>query len=112
MADLPLGSEGVLNGGTPVTALAAPASSKQRQVPANGASVYNADSVSHTITWQKKKASTTYVIYIATGVVAGALSILGKKVVLDATDETLEVVMEGAHTTLAPTFDIAAMETS
>jgi hypothetical protein len=110
--DLPLGSEGVLDGATPVTALSAPATDKQRVVPANGASVYNADSVSHDVTWQKNKASTVTVLFIATGVAAGALSILGKKVVLDATDETLELVMEGAHTTLAPTFDVAAMETS
>jgi hypothetical protein len=110
--DLPLGGEGNLNGATAVTALAAPAAAKQRVIPANGAGVFNADTVGHTVTWQKNKNGTITVLYVTGVIGAGSHTLLPKAVTLDATDETLEVKIEGAHTTTAPTFDVAALECS
>jgi hypothetical protein len=111
--DVPIGNEGNLNGATAVTALAAPGTANvQRTVPANGAGAYNADTVAHDFIWQKNKNSTITVLFKAATVAAGAHTLLGKKVVLDATDESLEVKLEGAHTTTAPTFDVAALECS
>jgi hypothetical protein len=112
MADLPVGNEGNLNGATAVTILAAPAASKQRIVPANGVSFYNADSVSHDFTVQKNKNSTITIVWKQASVASGAVVLMAKKVTLDATDESLEAKIEGAHTTTAPTFDVSAGETS
>jgi hypothetical protein len=110
--NLPVGNEGPLNGATAVTALAAPAAAKQRVIPNNGAGVFNVDTVAHDFTFQKNKAGTLTPLYTLLAVAAGQQAILPKRVVLDATDESLEVFMEGAHTTTAPRFDVAAMETS
>ena len=110
--DLPVGNEGSLNGTTAVSAVAAPAASKQRIVLAKGIRVYNADTVAHTITWQKNKNSTLYPLQIDSGVAAGAFVELDKRVVLDATDESLEIVSDAGATTTEPTFDAAFMETS
>ena len=112
MADLPIGGEGNLNGTTAVTVLASPAADKQRIVPANGLSIYNADTVAHDIIIRKKKASTSYVFWKESAVAAGTHKVLPKKVILDATDELLEVLTDATATTTEPTYDIAALETS
>lgn len=110
--DIPLGNEGPLAGTTPVTVLGAPASAVQRVLPANGLSVYNADSVAHDITFQKKKGASTYVFWKELAVPAGTHVVLPKKVTLDDTDETLEVRSNAAASTTEPTFDLSAVECS
>ena len=112
MADLPIGNEGELDGTTPVTVLAAPAANVQRVVPANGLSVYNADTVAHDVIFQKRVDATVIVFWKEAAVAAGTHVVLPKKVVLDDTIESLEVVTDAAATTTEPTFDLAAMETS
>jgi len=109
---LPIGNEGALNGGTAVDVVASPAASKQRIIPVNGLSVYNADTVAHTYTFKKVKGGSTYVVWIAPTVAAGALALLAKPVTLDATDEKLQVVYEGAKTTTESTFDFSGLEVS
>ena len=111
MADLPIGNEGNLTGATAVTVVAAPASGKQRILPANGLSFYNADSVVHDFIVQKNKNSTITIVWKQAAVAAAAVVLVAKKVTLDATDESLEAKIEGAHTTTAPTFDVSAGET-
>ena len=110
MAVLPYGNEVALNGATPVTLVAAPTGTNKRGIDKDAAGIHNLDSVSHTFTFQKNKAATITVIWKVTGVAAGGAAIMPKKVVLDATDESLEVVMEGAHTTTAPRADVAYLE--
>ncbi len=110
--DLPLGNEGALNGATAVTILAAPASGKQRQVPRYGVSVYNADSVAHTYTFQKNKNGTARILDIQATIAAGAVCRLDVIVVLDATDESLEAKYEAPKTTTESVFNVAAMECS
>lgn len=110
--DTPIGNEGSLTGDAAKTVLAAPAASKQRVVPANGLSVYNADTVAHDFTFQKNKNSTITIFWFEDAVAAGTHIVLPKKVVLDAIDESLEVLVDADATTTEPTFDIAAMETS
>ena len=110
--DMPVGNEGELNGTTPVTVLDAPDTDKQRVLPNNGLSVYNADTVPHDIIFQKNKASTITIFWVELAVPAGTHVVLPKRVVLDADDESLEVLTDATATTDEPTFDIAAMETS
>lgn len=110
--DLPVGNEGNMNGTTAVTLLAAPAANKQRVVPAKGVSFYNADTVSHDFTVQKNKGGTVTIVWKQASVAAGTVATVDKKVVLDATNESLEGKIEAAHTTTAPTFDVAAGECS
>lgn len=112
MADLPIGNEGSLTGTTPVTILAAPAASTQRVLPSGGASVHNADTVAHDITFRKLKGATPTIVQKLAAVPAGGLAVLAKKVVLDATDESLQALTDATATTTEPTFDVAAMETT
>lgn len=113
MADLPVGNEGPINSTTAVTALAAPGASTQRVIPRKGVSVNNLDTVVHNIVMQKNKAATITVIQRFGSVAAlGGTAILDKVVVLDATDESFEIVMEEALTTTQPDFDVSAMETT
>jgi hypothetical protein len=104
------GDELTLTGTAPITLIAAPGASVQRAVPASAVSVYNADSVNHDITFQKKKGGTTRVLFKAAGVVPGGSAILPKKVVLDATDESLEAKDEATATTLEPVADVMFLE--
>lgn len=112
MADTLIGNADIYNGATAVTALAAPATGETRQVPANGAGAWNADTVAHDFIWQKNKGGTVTLLYKDAAVPAGTQSLLPKTVVLAADDESLETKIEGAHTTTAPTFDVAAMNCS
>lgn len=111
-ADLPLGNEGALNGTTAVTALAAPAADEQRIVPADGVVVFNADTVAHVFTLQKNKNSTVYILEKTASIAAGATHSFSVRVVLDATDESLELVSDATATTTEPDFNVSAMETS
>jgi hypothetical protein len=108
----PIGNEVDLNGATAVTVIAAPGAGAQRIVFKDGASVFNLDSVPHDITWQKNKGGTITVLQKTLAVAAGLANTLAKVVVLDATNESLEAKIEGAHTTIAPRADAAAMETT
>ena len=110
--DLPVGNEGSLNGATAVVVLDAPAASKQRSVPASGLSIYQADTVPHDYTFQKHKGANTYIFLKVLAQAPGSSYVLAKKVVLDAADETLEVLTDVVATTTEPTWDIAAMESS
>lgn len=105
-----IGNEGALNGTTPVEILGAPASGLRRTVPASGISVYNRDTVAHTFTFTKEKGASSFPFWCEATVAAGVHVVLPKKIVLDATDESLEVVSDAAATTTEPTFDVAAME--
>lgn len=108
--DTPFGSVGTLNGTTPVMLASAPASSAQRVILKDGAGIYNADSVTHSVSWMKNKNSTSYVLDTGT-VTTGGVILLGKPVVLAAADESLEAVMGAAVGATAPTYDIAGMDT-
>ncbi len=112
MADLPVSNEGSLTGATAVTILAAPAAATQRVINKGDASVYQKDSVQHDITFQKNKGGTITEIAKIGGVQPGGFAALPKKVVLDATNESLEAKTDGAATTVEPTFDVAALETT
>lgn len=110
MADLPLGSETALPAGT-TTVLTAPAAATQRIVPRGGWSVYNADTAKRDITFQKDKGGTKTILQKVTQVAVGGVQVLDKVVVLDATNETLEVIVD-AITTNNLHCDVAAMETT
>lgn len=107
---LPLGDENAFNGTTEVTVLAAPASAKQRVVPSNGLSFYNADTVACDVIVQKNKGGTRTVLYKKAALAAGDTDVMPKKVVLDATNESLEVKLGAGITTNQPTWDLAAVE--
>jgi len=110
--DTPIGNEGSLNGATAVDLIGPPSSGAQIVVPANGVSVYNADTVAHDITFQKNKNGSLYIFWKEAAVPAGTHVVLPKKVVLDADDEKLQAFTDGAASTTEPTFDSTAMETS
>ena len=112
MADLPVGNEGSLNSTTAQTALAAPASSTQRVIPRKGVSVYNIDTIVHNIVMQKNKAATITIIQRFGNVPVDGTVVLDKVVILDATDESFEIVMEEVLATTQPEFDVSAMETT
>ena len=113
MADIFIPNEGATNGTTPVTALAAPASAViQRVVRAGAWGVYNGDDVAHIVIFQKNKAATVTILSRITAVAAGETAICSKTVGLDAADESLEVVLGEAMSTVHPRFDIVALEAS
>lgn len=98
-----------LTGATWVTVVAAPASGKQREVLALHAE--NLDTVDHTFSVRKLIGGTGYQVF--PDVVIPTLlraQLLQAPVVLDATDMSLEVKIEGAHTTTAPRVDRATFE--
>lgn len=108
--DLPIAKFGALNGTTAVTVLDAP-STGQRVVPMNGISIYNPDTVTHTYTLQRNKASVLTVIQKLI-VLPGTTDVFFKFITLVANDETLEVFYEAGHTTTESSFDTSALETS
>jgi hypothetical protein len=113
MPQVAVGNEGALNGATPVVVVAAPGASTQRVV--RTISVHNRDSAAVTITLNKIKAASTYRInkIINLGV-DGTWSPVNDAVMatLDATDETIEMVMSGAPATANPDFHITALDNS
>src|SRR5512140_1428896 len=112
MADLPIEDHGSLTGATEKPVLAAPASGKQRVVPANGLSVYNADTAARDIIFIKNTGGTRVTFWKEAAVAAGTHVVLPKKVHLTATNMSLEVKTDGAAATTEPTYDLAALETS
>lgn len=109
--DRPEGNEGNLNGTTAVDAVPAPAAADyQRIIGEKSVKVYNADTVAHTITLQKNKNSTVYVLEDSGSLAAGAAYQFASRVILDATDESLEVVSDATATTTEPTFDAGWLE--
>jgi hypothetical protein len=111
MASTPIANEGLTNSTTPVTVLAAPAASTQRVVPRNGVNVVNRDTVNVTLTLSKNKGGTLYSLAVVTLATLEMYTYPGV-IVLDATNESVELVLGGAVTTSQPSFDAAAMETT
>lgn len=111
-ADLPIGNEGSLTGDTAKEVVAAPGANKQRIIPVNGLRVYNADTVAHTITASIKKAAATYPVWKTVNLAAGEIDKMDAPVTLDATDESLEVIVDADNTTTEPTFSVSAVECS
>jgi hypothetical protein len=112
MADLVIEAHGSLTGATEKTVLAAPASGKQRILPANGLSVYNADTAARDIIFIKNTGGSRSTFWKESAVAAGTHVVLPKKVHLTATNMSLEVKTDAGAATTEPTFDTAALETS
>lgn len=93
------GSEGTSNGTTDVTVVAAPGASEQRIV--RTVAVHNTDTVAATVTIKKAKGGSEYIIAKDTLAVGETLFFggTGESIILDATDETVEIVLAGAVTT-------------
>jgi hypothetical protein len=110
--DTPLARRGSLTGDAAKTVLEAPATGVQFVVPANGLSVYNADTVAHDFTFQVNPGGTPVIFWKEAGVAAGTHVVLPKKIVLDADTDSLEVLVDADASTTEPTFDLAAVERS
>jgi len=98
---------GDLNGTTPVTAVAAPASGRTRLV--KNLVVYNKDTASVTVTFQRNVSGTTYVFRKET-IASGASFVFPDIVVLVGTTQSLEIVMSAAAATTNPQFNVALAE--
>lgn len=98
------GNEGLLNGTTPVTLTPAPASGARHNVFA--ASIHNADSAPATVTLRKNKGGVLRRVGKET-LQPGETWEYTKALILDATDESFEAVLDAAHTSVAPEFDTA-----
>lgn len=110
--DTPIEKHGSLNGTTWVEVLGAPASGIVRVHPANGISVYNADTVAHDIFFAKNDGGVRTTFWYEAAVPAGTHVVLPKKVVLNATDLSIDVKTDATATTTEPTYDTAAAELS
>jgi hypothetical protein len=106
---VPIGNEGALTGTTPVTALSAPAASTQRVTAQYGINVMNRDTATRVITIQKNRGGTIFALASQSLLTMTSYSFPGR-VVLDATNESLEIVSDGAAATTEPSFDVAALE--
>jgi hypothetical protein len=108
---IPTPDEGVLNGTTWVTAVAAPAASKTRKV--TSLLVYNRDTVQHTIKGRKSKGGSHYEFFNADNIQPNQRALIitsNQPMGLNATDETIEVQSDAAATTTEPMFDSYAEE--
>lgn len=94
------GSEGSLNGTTPVTLVASPAAATRRLI--RNVKIHNSDTAVVTLYIGRKKASTTY--RLATRVLDPGDTTVIMDEILDATDESLVAEMTGAAATTNPTF--------
>lgn len=103
MAFTEAGNEGALNGTTAVDVVPAPASGRHL---VRNLSVYNIDSAVVTVTVRKNKGGTLSLLQKETLQVGDTL-VYDKLIVLDATDEKVQVVMSGAAATTNPDFDAA-----
>jgi hypothetical protein len=106
MALTEVGNEGALTGTTPVTVLAAPASGHRRQLLKVG--VYNGDGSTVNLTIQKDKAGTNRVLKKVAITTLQQFSFTDL-VILDATDESIELFIDESPST-QPTFDVAAVD--
>lgn len=109
MADTPGGNEFTLTGTTPVTVVAAPGASTQRIV--TDIEVFNADSVSHTFIFKKVKTATKRTFRKVVVPADNPYTWKGR-MVLDATDESVEVEDDATATTLEPVGHASYMETT
>lgn len=91
MANISL--SGVTTGTTRVIIVPAPAASTSRMIPAKGVSVYNADNVASTVTFQKVEGGDTRRIEEASNVAATDTFFNTGFVTLSNTDESLEIVL-------------------
>ena len=98
-----VGGEITLNGTTPVT-LAGPPPAGKTQVVIGLSGVPDA---SYTLTLRKNKGGTLTNIQIVSGIVSGGKWPAIEPVALDATDETLEAVLNTAGT---PKMDVASVQ--
>lgn len=115
MPQILYGSEGALNGITDVVVAAAPGASEQRII--NNVSGFNKDTVDQTLTLKKVKAANEYTIAKVTVPTGENFALVGpgapvQTVVLDATDESLEVVMGAAATTTNPDWHSSGLTNS
>lgn len=92
----PGSEETTSNGTTDATIVSAPAANTQRII--SSIKVHNTDTAVATVTIKKAKGASEWVIHTETSLaVNGAFEI--RDLVLDATDETMEIVLNGAITT-------------
>lgn len=97
MASTAGGSEGVTTGVTDATLVGSPAASTQRII--RSLSVYNADTVAATVTIKHDKAATERIVAKVTLQADETFFLSDHLIVLDATDEKLEIVLAAAVTT-------------
>lgn len=95
------GDDGVLNGVTPVTLVAAPGAGVERTIPEKGISVYNADTATVTLSVRKVSAGGTRVIDTVT-LLTGEKYSNDTKIVLDAATDSVTAVLSGAPATTQP----------
>lgn len=100
MAFTPGSTETDTNGTTNVTAVAAPASGVQRQI--SQIIVHNVDTAVATVNFYYNTNGTVRRIKQEASVAVGGSAIISG-LVLDATTDSIEVDLGGAHTTTAPT---------
>lgn len=92
----PGSQEAQSNDTTDTTVVAAPAASTQRII--SSIKVHNTDTAVATITIKKAKGASEWLLHTETALaVSGNFEV--RDIVLDATDETVEVVLSGAVTT-------------
>jgi hypothetical protein len=103
-----IGGEVTLNGATWVEVVAAPASGKQRQVLS--VLTKNKDSVAHVFQVRKKKSATLYELLDGTVDAGRCGQLVSNCIVLDATDESVEVKYEATATTTESVADVAVFE--
>jgi len=105
MAFTEASNDGTLNGTTPVTIVAAPAASTRRLV--RTITIYNADTVSATVTVSFVSGANTRII-LKTTLASGATLILGNTsgeiFILNATNKSMTAVLSAAITTTQPDF--------
>lgn len=97
----PAGGEGVFNGTTEVDVVPAPSASQQHVI--TFLKCFNRDTVVHDFTIRHSKGATDY-DHVIQDLEPGEWVEFdeGDRLVLDATDEILRVLMDAAHTTTAP----------
>lgn len=98
----PASADGTLNGTTPVTVVAAPASGSTRSV--RFVNVHNRDTASITITFQLLNGSDVRILEVMT-LAAGAwwrFGTGGELLFLDTTGKSLQIKMSGAPATTQP----------
>lgn len=86
------------NDTTDVTIVSAPSSGQQHIIPANNLTIYNADTVSAEVVLKIDKNGTEYIIEVLT-LSPGETMYNSTRIILDATDEVLQIVLTAAVTT-------------
>lgn len=104
MAFTEVGNEVTTTGTTPVTVVPTPAASHRHIL--NNVHIDNVDTITRTASVFKDKGGTPRRLGFSS-IVSGASYTFTKVTVLDATNESIYVVMGEADTTSAPTVDVA-----